>query len=159
MLAFVPSNVHLLCQGSQHLKVQLHGSESSHLRSSLYVQVFIILRIELLQRKQSLTFLHKEKQHTLFIVLSFFFAIHIMLSVLLKSAVPGARLWLWNLRMCGIQNGNEIVLAEKCLEMKAQRKQISNAKKQRIQIYKLNWHTIGAQRTIQFQVVTENCCY
>lgn len=27
-----------------------------------------------------------------------------MPSVLLKSAVPGARLWLWKLRMCGTQN-------------------------------------------------------
>jgi len=41
----------------------------------------------------------------------------------------------------------QIILAEKSLEIKAQRKQISNAKKG-TQIPKLNWHSTVAQRTI-----------
>lgn len=48
-----------------------------------------MLRIEVLQRKQSLSLLDKEKQHTLFTFL-IFFVILIMFSVL-KSRVPGAR--------------------------------------------------------------------
>lgn len=69
----------------RHLKGQLYLPES--LRSSLYGQVFFffMLGIEFLQRKQSFSFLDKEKQHTLFtfflIFLRFFSCLVFLLGV------------------------------------------------------------------------------
>lgn len=55
-----------------------------------------------------------------------------MLSVLLKSAVPGAS-YGYGISECVVlrMGSFEIVLAEKSLEIKAQRKQISNAEKKK----------------------------
>lgn len=109
----------------RHLKEQFCFPES--LRSSLYGQVFVMLGIELLQRKQSFSFLDKEKQHTLFTFFSDIFVILIvliiliMLSVLLWCGVPKAG-WLENLSLYETQNKNfwafiivEKSLVEKCI--------------------------------------------
>lgn len=88
----------------RHLKEQLYFPES--LRSSLYGQVFVMLGIELLQRKQSFSFFDNGKQHTLCMFFPDIFVILIMLSVLLRCGVPKAW-WLENL----VWNSNQEFLS------------------------------------------------